>query len=114
MPKSKAALSAAAVVFTTTFAMAAQNDSLPNIDIQQLCARRATAMGDLGVATANAVDACIRSEQKAQAALVAAWKDIPPSYKASCIKPNDYAPSYEEWIACLELNIDMKTLRSKK
>jgi hypothetical protein len=113
MPKSKIVTSAAVVFFSMSFAAVAQNDSLPRLDIQKLCGSRAKAMGDLGAVTANALDACIRSEQRARAALIAAWKDIPPFYKTSCIRPNDFAASYEEWIACLELNIDMKSLHSK-
>jgi hypothetical protein len=54
---------------------------------------------------------CMRSEREAQDALTAAWKDIPAKFKAMCIKPNEFSPSYAEWIACLEMNIDVKNLR---
>jgi hypothetical protein len=115
MLKSKIVLSAAVVLFTT-FAAAARDDGLASIDIQKRCNIRAKSsaemMGDKSV-TALAFDSCMRSEKEARAALVAAWKDIPPPYKTFCIRPNVYSPSYTEWIACIESNIDVKRLRSK-
>jgi hypothetical protein len=113
MTKSKLFLSVALLFFTAFTAAAAKNDSLPNLDIQKLCRSRARAVVDLNVGV-NTFEACVNSEQEARAALVAAWKDIPAFYKASCIKPNDYSPSYAEWIACLELYIDVKHVRSNK
>ena len=62
----------------------------------------------------TSVASCVASEQKARAALAAAWKDIPPGYKTTCIKPNDYSASYIEWIGCLELYIDVKALTAKR
>jgi hypothetical protein len=56
----------------------------------------------------------MRSEQEARDAIVSAWKEIPSQYKTFCIKPNVYSPSYVEWIACLEMQMDVKRLRAKK
>jgi hypothetical protein len=107
---------AAAIVLLTTFAAAAQDASFPNLDTQKLCRARANSaeemMGDKSVAS-RTFETCMKSEQDARDALVAAWKDIPPSYKTTCIMPSVYSPSYAEWISCLELNIDVKILRRK-
>jgi len=115
MLKSKTFLAVAAIVFTS-FAAAAK-DGVPSIDSQRLCRVRAAStaemMGDKTV-EAQIFGSCVKSEQEARNALVAAWSDIPASYKAECIKPNVYSPSYAEWLSCLELNIDVKKLRSKK
>ena len=115
MPKSKIALTAAVLLFATV-AAAAQEGRFPNLDTQKLCRNRAKSteemMGDKSV-TAKTFDTCMRSEKDARDALAAAWKDIPPNYKASCIKPEVYSASYEEWISCLELNIDVKSLHKK-
>ena len=70
-------------------------------------------MGETQVAS-RTFETCVNSEHQARDALVAAWKDIPPSYKAACVKPGVYSPSYAEWISCLELNIDVKILRQKR
>ena len=106
-------LSAALMLFATTLTAAAQAGP-PTIDLQKLCRDRAKALGDLGLVGANAFDACMRSEQESRDAIVAAWKDIPSNYKATCIRPNDFSKSYAEWISCLELNMDVKKLRVKK
>ena len=107
----------AAILLSANFAAVAQEARFPNLDSQKLCRSRAKAteemMGDKSV-TAKTFDTCMRAEKEARDALVAAWKDIPPTYKASCIKPDVYSASYAEWISCLELNIDVKSLRKKK
>jgi hypothetical protein len=114
-PKSKIALAVSVVLFTT-FAATAKDDKLPSIDLQKGCGIRAKAsaemMGDKSL-TKLAFDTCMKSEQQARDALAAAWKDIPATYKAFCINPNVYSPSYTEWISCVELGIDVKKLRAK-
>jgi|KBSMisStandDraft_5_1062788.scaffolds.fasta_scaffold593943_2 hypothetical protein len=115
MPKPTIALSAAVVVFTT-FAAVAKDNNLPSIDIKKVCGIRAKAsaemMGDKS-SEAGAFDTCMRSEQVSRDALAAAWKDIPADFKAFCITPNVYSPSYTEWISCVELGIDVKKQRQK-
>jgi hypothetical protein len=114
-PKPTIALSAAVVVFTT-FATMGKENNLPSIDIKKVCGVRAKAsaemMGDKASAT-GAFDTCMRSEQASRDALAAAWKDIPADFKAFCITPNVYSPSYAEWISCVELSIDLKKQRQK-
>jgi hypothetical protein len=116
MSKSRIALSVAIVVLAN-LAAAARDDGVPTIDVQKLCrtraAQSAAMMGNQSL-TASAFDSCVRSEQEARAALIAAWKDIPQAYKTFCIRPQVYSPSQTEWIACIESNIDVTRLRSKK
>jgi len=114
MPKPTIALAAAILIAAT--GMAAAQDRFPNLDTQKLCRNRAKSTGDMmddKSSASKSYDTCLRSEHAAKDALVAAWKDIPPSYKASCIKPDVYSASYAEWISCLELNIDVKSLRKR-
>ena len=106
----------AAVVLFATFAAMAKDNNLPSIDLKKACGIRAKAsaemMGDKASA-AGAFDTCMRSEQASRDALAAAWKDIPANFKAFCITPNVYSPSYTEWISCVELGIDVKKQRQK-
>jgi hypothetical protein len=112
----KPTIALAAAILLAATGVAAAQDRFPNLDTQKLCRNRAKSseemMGDKSVAS-RSYDTCMRSEHAAKDALVAAWKDIPPTYKASCIKPEVYSASYAEWISCLELNIDVKSLRKK-
>ena len=116
MSKLTIALSAAVVLFTT-FAAMAKDNNLPSIDLKKGCGIRARAsaemMGDKSSA-AGAFDTCMKSEQESRDALAAAWKDIPATFKAFCITPNVYSPSYTKWISCVELGIDVKKSRSKQ
>lgn len=106
--KSKAILSAAMMLFTTV-AVAAADDTLPSIDFEKFCRSRSEAVGEMaGRTVQELLNSCVTTEQQARTALLAAWKDIPPTYKERCIKPNVYSPSYAEWIGCLELLIEVK------
>jgi hypothetical protein len=102
----------------TKAASAASSKGVPTIDLQTRCKRSEKIMADMmGSPTllqTNGFDLCMRAEQEARSALVAAWPDVPPSYKAFCIRPAAYSPSYIEWIACMEMLIDLRKLRAAK
>lgn len=104
------ALFAATVLPSTAIAQ-----SMPTIDLQARCKRSEAAqmemMGDKALQNV-AFDSCMRSETDAQNAIAKAWPDIPASYKSFCVRPSDFSPSYIEWIACLELMIDLRKLRA--
>lgn len=108
----------AAVILLTALAAAASNNGVPTIDLEKRCRASAKSTQSLmgsssGDAFEKAFQLCMSSEQEARAAILAAWKDIPPSYKSFCVRPQVYSPSYIEWIACLEMKIDLKRLRSQ-
>jgi len=108
----------AAIVLLTTLAHAASDNLVPTIDLEKRCRASAkstqTLMGGSSTEAAEkAYQACMASETEARKAILAAWKDIPPSYKSFCVRPKVYSPSYIEWIACLEMKIDLKRLRSQ-
>lgn len=108
----------AAIILLTSLAIAASDNLVPKIDLEKRCRTSAkstqTLMGGSSTdAAERAYQSCMTSEKAAQAAILAAWKDIPPSYKSFCVRPKDYSPSYIEWIACLEMKIDLKRLRSQ-
>jgi hypothetical protein len=106
---------AAAVGLAALPAMAASGNGLAVIDLKKRCQNSERAaldlMGDKSL-QGTAFDTCMRAEQEARKAIEAAWGDIPPSYKSTCIRPRVFSPSYVEWIACLEMLIDLKKLRS--
>ena len=113
--QSRTKVALAALLVFPTLAAAAQSGRLPGIDIEKQCRNRAKAsqelMGDKTV-PAGLYERCLKAEQDAKAALDKAWKDVPDKYRAQCIQPQNYSPSYVEWIACLEMNIGAKKLRS--
>ena len=109
---------AASVAVVCLIDVAAAASVVPTIDLEKRCRTAAKStqylMGNnSGDAAEKAFQSCMTSEQSARAAILAAWKDIPPDYKSFCVRPNVYSPSYIEWIACLEMRIDLKRLRSQ-
>lgn len=96
----------------------AKDGNLPSIDLEKACGVRANTnaeiLGAKSLAAAGGFDRCMKSEQIARDALSAAWNDIPANYKAFCIAPGVYSPSYVEWISCLELRIDLKKAGRKQ
>jgi hypothetical protein len=98
-------------------AEAAGTKGLPTIDLQSRCKRSERVIvemtGDKSL-LGRGFDMCMRAEQEARDALVKAWPDMPQAYKAFCIKPAAYSPSYIEWIACMEMLIDLRRLREAR
>jgi hypothetical protein len=87
---------------------------LPAIDLQARCKRSESVVvemtGDKSL-QGKGFEMCMRAEQEARDALVAAWSEVPASYKSFCIAPRTFSPSYIEWIACVEMLIDLRKLR---
>ena len=102
-------------VVAASLAAAADTKGLPTLDLQARCKKSEAAaidlMGDPSLKGA-AFDLCVKSETAARDALQKAWGDIPASYKSFCVRPGEYSASYVEWIACLEMMLDAKKLRS--
>jgi hypothetical protein len=87
---------------------------VPTIDLNARCKKaERTLIEMLGNSAVQAFDACMSSEQAAKKALDDAWKDMPATIRYYCIRPNDYSPSYVEWIACVEMIIDLRKQRAQ-
>ena len=95
-------------------AAAAGPKGLPTIDLNSRCKRSEAVVvemtGDKSL-VGKGFEMCMRAEQEARNALVAAWPEVPQAYKTFCIAPATFSPSYIEWIACLEMLIDLRKLR---
>lgn len=93
----------------------AASGSLPSIDLQRRCKNSESTLIEMMADRSlqgTAYDTCMKSEQDARNALQGAWQSLPASYASYCVRPRDYAPSYVEWIACVELMIDLKKQRA--
>jgi hypothetical protein len=98
-------------------AAAAGPKGLPTIDLNSRCKRSESVVvemtGDKSL-QGKGFEMCMRAEQEARDALVAAWPQVPAAYKTFCIAPGTFSPSYIEWIACVEMLIDLRKLRETK
>jgi hypothetical protein len=108
-------LCVAAFGFAALPAANAANGALPTIDLQTRCRNSENTlikMMDDSSLKGRAFDSCMKSEQEARDALLKAWPEIPPSYKSYCVQAGTFSPSYVEWIACVELMIDLRKQRA--
>jgi len=95
----------------------ANTKDVPSFDLQARCRKTEKIMIEMMGANStgmNGYDLCMRAEQEARDALVKAWPDVPQAYKDFCVRPAAYSPSYIEWIACMEMLIDLRKLRAAK
>ena len=89
-----------------------KEEPFPNINLETRCRASERTVDEMMGAKGQSFDSCMSSEQGARDALKKAWADMPSAYKATCVRPTDYSPSYVEWIACVELWIDLRKTRS--
>src|SRR5262249_11410662 len=85
---------------------------VPTIDIQKTCQVAAGAMLSLmgGTTTEQDVNACLDSEQKARDQLVKDLATYASADKKQCMRTDVYLPSYVEWLACLEMERDVRKM----
>jgi hypothetical protein len=83
---------------------------VPGIDIEKTCRQSERTLQ--GTAIAGTIYAsCISSESEARKQLLSSWAKYPAADKSSCVRPNNYMPSYVEWLTCLEMRLYVKELR---
>ena len=85
----------------------------PSVDMQGMCRASANALY-ASDNTTNDFNTCVGDEQEAREQLVKAWKRFPARDRAYCVLPTEYLPSYIEWLTCLEMERDVKTIRREQ
>ena len=114
LTKSKLAFSAALILAVASAALA-KDDSVPNIDLQNLCRSNQKAIdAAFGAGNISMVDSCIAGEQGAREQLVKDWASFSASDKTLCMRPTVYLPSYVEWLTCAEMQRDVKKMRKEQ
>jgi hypothetical protein len=85
---------------------------VPNIDIKKTCRQsERTLQSTTGAGTIY--NSCMSSETEARKQLQSTWAKYPAVDKSSCVHPNNYMPSYVEWLTCLEMRLYAKELRGR-
>ena len=87
--------------------------SVPTIDARKGCQASQEALGSIfGPNNASGVDSCLRQEQEARQRIINNWTTYPVSDKQRCITTTVYHPSYVEWLTCLEMYRDVRSLNN--
>jgi hypothetical protein len=90
----------------------AKDVTLPKIDLQKQCQTTQNSTDALtGTKNPNAFDLCMKSELSARDTLIERWATIPAQDKANCIHASDWAPSYFEWLGCIDTKTYVRTMR---
>ena len=68
-------------------------------------------VGDiLGPNNGITVGTCLKQEQDARQEMINSWTKYPAEDKQKCINTTGYLPSYVEWLTCLEMYRDVRSL----
>jgi hypothetical protein len=86
----------------------------PRIEVQAIC--RASEK-ELAAAFGNSinvtVDQCVNAQNEALERMKKNWATYPMAAKL-CVQPRVYLPSYVEWLTCLEMDLDVRTMRTEQ
>jgi hypothetical protein len=100
-----------ALTLAAASAASAKNGGLPKLDIEFACRSSEQAVSAVISVTTDIYKSCLDDENDAQKQLSKAWAEFPTSDKGRCIHPQEYLPSYVEWLTCLEMTRDVRTMR---
>jgi hypothetical protein len=89
---------------------------IPHINIEDTCRAAARAMVGLmgGSTTEQDRNACLDSEQKAREQIIKDQATYSSADKRRCMRTSVYLPTYVEWLTCLEMERDVRKMRSEE
>ena len=91
-----------------------QAANVPTIDIQKGCQAAEKDLGAiLGPNNGFTTGTCLKQEQDARQTMINAWAKYPAGDKQKCIITTGYLPSYVEWLTCLEMYRDVKSIETE-
>ena len=85
--------------------------SVPTIDVGKGCEAAEKAIGSIfGPNNGASLGSCLKQEQEARQVMINSWTKYPASDRQKCIDTTVYNPSYVEWLTCLEMYRDVRSL----
>ena len=91
----------------------AQAGTVPAIDARKGCeAAEKDFAAIFGPNNPASLGSCLRQEEEARQQIVNNWTKYPASDRQKCIDTTVYQPSYVEWITCLEMYRDVRSLNN--
>jgi hypothetical protein len=88
--------------------------SVPTIDVRKTCEIAEKDLGPIfGPNSGPTIGSCRKEEQDARQEIINNWTKYPVSDKQKCINTTGYQPSYVEWITCLEMYRDVRSLNGE-
>ncbi|HEY7301119.1 MAG TPA: hypothetical protein VH684_24795 [Xanthobacteraceae bacterium] len=92
-------------------ALATRAGNVPTVDIRKSCQMAEKDVANiLGPNNGITVGTCLKQEDDARQQMVNNWATYPQTDKQRCINTTGYLPSYVEWLTCLEMYRDVKSI----
>jgi hypothetical protein len=112
--ESKVAICTLIILGFASVALASDSEP-PRIDLQKTCRVVEKAIGAVfGDAITGVFDRCVENEKGSREQLVKDWSTYTAGDKSLCMKPQQYQPSYAEWLTCAEMQRDVRRLRKER
>jgi hypothetical protein len=87
----------------------------PTVDVQATCrASEKDLVALFGTSVKETTDQCVKQENDARERIKKDWATYSPAAKQLCVQPRVYAPSYVEWLTCLEMSRDVERIRTEE
>ena len=102
---------AAVVILALASTALAKNAGPPRLDVEFACHASEKAVSAVVSVTTDIFKSCLDDENAARDQLDRDWAKFPASDRSRCIHPNEFLPSYVEWLTCLEMTRDVKEMR---
>jgi hypothetical protein len=84
---------------------------VPTIDARKGCEASEKDIGDIfGQNNGTSLGSCLKQEPEARQQMINSWAKYPSSDRQKCIDTTVYNPSYVEWLTCLEMYRDVRSL----
>jgi hypothetical protein len=107
------ALPVAAVLAVASTA-GAKDGGVPRLNVEYACHASEQAVSAVVSVTNDIYKSCLDDENDARDKLNEAWSKFAASDKGRCIHPDEFLPSYVEWLTCLEMTRDVKQMRKSR
>jgi hypothetical protein len=102
-------------ILASTLMLAAASGGPPKVNIEATCEASEVEIKKLfGNDTMVTTSGCLMQENAAFDEMVKTWTTFTPADKTNCVQPRSHMPSYVEWLTCMEIQKDLRRIRSQE
>jgi len=101
-------------VLGTHILLVAASGGPPQADIQATCRdSERDLLAAFGNTITGTAEQCVKQENEALEVIKKNWATYGADAKVLCVQSGVYSPSYVEWLTCLEMDQDVKRIRTE-
>src|SRR5262245_46228407 len=100
--------------FVVSGAILVASNAPPTVDIHRTCDASTSELRRLfGDQTIASTESCVKQQMDALEKIKTDWSSYPASDRSRCIRPEEFLPSYVEWLTCLEMEKEVRRIRGR-